>query len=66
MMGRKAGVATELKKLFPTLLIWYCSNHRLELAISDTRNEVHGVNHFQMFLINYFHCITFLLEIKES
>ena len=49
MLGRKSGVATELKKLFPTLLIWLCSNHRIELAISDTRNELHGVNHFQMF-----------------
>lgn len=49
MLGRKAGVATELKKLFPALFIWHCSNHRLELAVSDTRNEVLDVNPFHMF-----------------
>jgi hypothetical protein len=48
-LGRKAGVATELRKLFPSLFIWHCSNHRLELAVNDTRNEVQGVNHFQIF-----------------
>ena len=49
MLGRKAGVATALKEQFPNLVIWHCCNHRLELAVSDTREEVQGVNHFQTF-----------------
>jgi hypothetical protein len=46
MLGRKTGVATEMKREFPNLVVWHCCSHRLELAVSDMRNEVQGINHF--------------------
>lgn len=50
MLGRKAGVATKLLSKFPSLLIWHCANHRLELAVGDTVTSVHGVNNFKIFM----------------
>ena len=32
-------------------LIWYCLNHRLELAIGDDIEESNGVNHFKIFIV---------------
>ncbi|XP_050065588.1 E3 SUMO-protein ligase KIAA1586-like [Aphis gossypii] len=49
MIGRKAGVAKLLNDKYPNLLIWHCSNHRLELAVDDVLNEVTGINHFKLF-----------------
>jgi hypothetical protein len=49
MLGRKNGVAVGLQKIFPNLIIWHCANHRLELAVHDTRNEVQGVSSFHFF-----------------
>ena len=34
-MGKHNGVATQLKRLRPWLLVIHCINHRLELAIMD-------------------------------
>jgi hypothetical protein len=31
------------------LIIWHCANHRLELAVNDTRDELQGLAHFQLF-----------------
>ncbi|CAK6977847.1 E3 SUMO-protein ligase KIAA1586-like [Scomber scombrus] len=39
MLGRRAGVATQLCTRFPHLCVWHCSNHRLELAVSDVVKE---------------------------
>uniref|UniRef100_A0A3Q1CEU5 HAT C-terminal dimerisation domain-containing protein n=1 Tax=Amphiprion ocellaris TaxID=80972 RepID=A0A3Q1CEU5_AMPOC len=50
MLGRKAGVATQLVSKFPSLFVWHCSNHRLELAVCDVLKEVGGINHFKIFL----------------
>lgn len=36
--------------MFPNLIIWHCSNHRLELAVNDVVNEVDGINHFKIFI----------------
>lgn len=38
MIGKNSGVDTRLKKTFPHLIIWHCSNHRLELAVNDVVN----------------------------
>lgn len=40
IIGKNSGVATRLKKMFPNLIIWHCSNHRLELAVNDVVNAV--------------------------
>lgn len=50
MIGKNSGVATRLQKFFPNLIIWHCSNHRLELAVNDVVNEVAGINHFKIFM----------------
>jgi hypothetical protein len=49
MLGRKNGVAVGLQKIFPNLIIWHCANHRQELAVHDTRNEVQGVSSVHLF-----------------
>lgn len=36
--------------MFPNLIIWHCSNHRLELAVNDVVNEVDGINRFKIFM----------------
>ena len=38
-----------LLRRFPQLIIWHCSNHRLELAVGDTVDEVAGSNNFRSF-----------------
>lgn len=50
MIGKDSGVATRLKIQFPKLIIWHCSNHRLELAVGDVVAEVCGINHFKIFM----------------
>lgn len=50
MLGKKSGVAERLLEKYPSLIIWHCMNHRLELALSDAINEVGAVNHFQIFM----------------
>jgi hypothetical protein len=29
VLGRKAGVASHLQKLFPKIIVWHCSNHAM-------------------------------------
>lgn len=50
MIGRKSGVATRLTAKYPNLFTWHCMNHRLELALADTVDEVASVNHFKTFM----------------
>lgn len=50
MIGKDSGVATRLKIQFPKLIIWHCSNHRLELAVGDVVGEVCGINNFKIFM----------------
>jgi len=50
MLGRRSGVATLLHSDFPSLIIWHCLNHRLELAVHDTLQEVNATNHFKIFM----------------
>ena len=42
MLGRKSGVATRLQQMYPNLIVWYCLNHRLELAVGDTVKHVNN------------------------
>lgn len=49
MLSRKSGVGKKLEK-YLNLIIWHCSNNRLELSIADAISEVHGVNHFEIFM----------------
>lgn len=49
MLGRKAGVATQLCARFLDLFMWHCLYHRLELAVGDVLKEGSGLNHFKIF-----------------
>lgn len=50
MIGRVSGVSTQLKHLYPDLIVWHCCNHRLELAVGDTIKDNGEINHFQAFM----------------
>lgn len=50
MLGRKSGVASRLKDIFPNITVWHCSAHRLELAVGDVVKEMGTINHFKTFM----------------
>lgn len=54
MLGKKNGVASIVSQKFPSVILWHCSNHRLELAVHDVVEEMHEVILFIIILfINY-------------
>lgn len=50
MLGSKSGVGLSIQKVIPEVIVWHCANHRLELAVDDAVNEVHGLNPFKIFI----------------
>lgn len=50
MLGKHAGVYTQLKAQFPNLIGWHCFNHRLELSVHDAVEACSEVNHFKIFI----------------
>jgi len=42
MLGKKNGVGTQMKTMFPQIILWHCLNHRLELAVADAIDSVNG------------------------
>jgi len=50
LLGKKNGVAARLKATFPDLFTLHCMNHRLELAVGDTVEEISGVANFTGFV----------------
>jgi len=50
MLGKKTGVATQLKSKYPGIFTWHCLNHRLELAVHDAQRDIAAINHFRSFL----------------
>ena len=53
MLGKKSGVATKFKELYPTILSWPYMRHRLELVVSDAEKSVTTVNHFKAFVVGW-------------
>lgn len=49
MLGRRTGVASRLVEKFPHLIVWHCSNHRLELAVHDVVHGISAVCHMKSF-----------------
>ena len=49
MLGKDSGGAGQLQERYPNLVIWHCCNHRLELAVGDTTEEVTSSNNFRAF-----------------
>ena len=50
MTGRASGIATKLKEMFPQVVFWHCSNHKLELAVNDCVKAVGGMNNFKILM----------------
>ena len=50
MTGRASGIVTKLKEMFPNVVFWHCSNHKLELAVNDYVKAVGGINSFKIFM----------------
>jgi hypothetical protein len=50
MLGCRSGVKKLLTDKFPSVIIWHCANHRLELSVADTVKDISGVNRFKSFL----------------
>ncbi|CAM5127270.1 unnamed protein product [Eretmochelys imbricata] len=44
MLGVKAGVGKLLQMDFPNVILWYCLNHRLELAVDEALEVTVGTN----------------------
>uniref|UniRef100_A0A8C8RJZ3 HAT C-terminal dimerisation domain-containing protein n=1 Tax=Pelusios castaneus TaxID=367368 RepID=A0A8C8RJZ3_9SAUR len=50
MLGCKRGVKRLLIDKFPSVIVWHCANHRLELSVADTVKVISGINRFKSFL----------------
>ncbi|XP_023820933.1 E3 SUMO-protein ligase KIAA1586-like isoform X1 [Oryzias latipes] len=50
MLGVKSGVGKLLKDDFPSIVLWHCLNHRLELAVDQALDKTGGTKDFQAFL----------------
>ncbi|GBL81469.1 E3 SUMO-protein ligase KIAA1586 [Araneus ventricosus] len=47
MLGTQSGVAQKLTEKYPNIILWHCMKHRIELAVSDSVDDLGAVNHFQ-------------------
>jgi hypothetical protein len=59
MLGRHGGVARNLVEKYPLLIVWHCSNHRLEIVVNKVVREMSAVCHMKTFLTN---CMPFTVE----
>ena len=50
MLGRSNGVAKLMRDEFPSMIVWHCANHRLELAVNEVVKGIGEVNKFKMFM----------------
>ena len=50
MLGRNSGVGTRLKNDYPNVILWHCLNHRLQLILDDSVNDIKQVKHFKIFM----------------
>ena len=50
MLDRNSGVDTRLKNNYPNTILCHCLNHRLQLILDDSVNDIKQVNHFKIFM----------------
>jgi hypothetical protein len=60
MLGRKSGVLKSLKDEFPSVIVWHCAYHMLDLSVADIVKAAAGINRFREFMDKLCHlsCIT--------
>ena len=47
MLGRNSGVSTRPKNDYPNIILWHCLNHRLQLILDDSVNDIKTGESFQ-------------------
>ena len=47
MFGRNSGVGTRLQNDYPNIILWHCLNHRLQLILDDSVNDIKSDESFQ-------------------
>jgi hypothetical protein len=62
MLKCKSGVTKLLKDEIPSVIIWHCANHRLELSVINTVKTVVGINRFRAFIDKLCHPLCFIKE----
>lgn len=50
LMGKNNGVIKLFEEVCPSLIVWHCANHRLELAVRDSIKAVAGIDRFKRFI----------------
>ena len=50
MLGRNSWVGTRLKNDYVNIILWHCLNHRFQLILDDSVNDIKQVNHFKIFM----------------
>jgi hypothetical protein len=50
MFGSRGRFSKLFKDKFPSVIVWHCANHRLELSVHDTIKDVGGTNRFKSVL----------------
>jgi hypothetical protein len=50
MFVSRGRVTKLLKEKFPSIIVWHCANHRLELGVHDAVKRVSGINRFKSFI----------------
>jgi hypothetical protein len=64
MFGYRGGVKKLLKENFPSVIVWHCASHRLELAVHDAVKTVLGINRFKSFIDQLY--VLYHASIKNS
>ena len=54
MLETKSGVGKLLEDKFPDIILWYCLNHRLELAAGNALKIISGTIDFHSFLAHFY------------
>ena len=50
MLGCNSGVGTRLKNDYSNIILWHCLNHRLQLILDNSVNDIKQVNHFKILM----------------
>ena len=66
MLGRNFGVGTRLQENLPKIIIWHCLNHRLQLVLDDSVNEIKQVNHLKYLWTKCTQFFTSRIKIKRN
>lgn len=50
MLGCKRSFRKLISKRFPSIVVWDCANHRIELSVSDAAKETCEIKIFKSFI----------------